>query len=165
METLAHRNIRQILGTRNPQKPASAPVVIDLRPDREPLPTPTLAELFDKLVPRPEDEPAWVGVHAHASPIVSLHTQGVDTTVVNTVSTRQAWQFGLLPLRREEDTLVIATTRRWLSRALPFAEACITGKTRFVLADESSFRAFLDAYHPWPAAAALPMWREPVQGD
>ena len=37
------------------------------------------------------------------------------------ISTRQAWQFRCLPMNIEGDTLVIATTRKHLHRALKFA--------------------------------------------
>ena len=101
-------------------------------------------------------EPAWIELYIQQMGIVSLDAQRIDTTIVTTaLTTRQVWQFDLLPLRREGGRLVLATTTRGLRRAVAFAANAFDEQCQVIVADDRSFEKFVRAYHHWPAGERL----------
>src|SRR5690606_7569558 len=71
-----------------------------------------LYDIEPKLV-----EDAWVEQYIRISGIVDLGEQQIDEQCLRRLNQRQAWQFHMLPLHREDDELHIATTAERLVRA------------------------------------------------
>ena len=66
---------------------------------------------------RPEDiEKAWIEQYLHFGTEVDLDQQRIDTETLRVLNRRQAWQFRMLPLRRDEDELMVATSKDHLPR-------------------------------------------------
>lgn len=64
---------------------------------------------------------------------------------------RQAWQFRMVPMRREEEGyLLIATDGRGLLKAVNFAARSFPLAPSFVLAEERSLQALLMKHYPVP---------------
>ena len=67
---------------------------------------------------------------------------------------RQAWQFRMVPLRREWDHLLVAADARGLLRAVIFAAVALPMPPCFVLAEPASLRALLMRCYPVPPSVA-----------
>lgn len=63
---------------------------------------------------------------------------------------RQAWQFRIVPLRREQDHLLIAAEERGLLKAVNFAGSAFPITPCFVLAEPRSLQALLMRHYPVP---------------
>jgi hypothetical protein len=61
---------------------------------------------------------------------------------------RQAWQFRMLPIRREGAEYMVATVREALPRALRFAMAHVTSPVYFVLAEPNDLGEALMQHYP-----------------
>jgi hypothetical protein len=101
-------------------------------------------------------EQAWIEQYLTLSPVVDLNEQDIDVKVLKVLNRRQAWQFRMLPLRREEDELVIATTQDRLKRAVNFAWRRVHDPVYFLIARRPQLEDFLMQHYPWPAALNLP---------
>ncbi|MBY0308328.1 MAG: hypothetical protein K2Q09_06275 [Phycisphaerales bacterium] len=96
---------------------------------------------------------AWAEQYAAGSPTVDPLKERCDLEVVQTVTRRQAWQFRLLPLRR--DTLgdvMICTSKENLPRALRFAYGHFGPSCSFVVCDDERLLDALEKHHPMPGA-------------
>lgn len=92
-------------------------------------------------------ECVWAEQYADLAGKVSL--EGVEPTreARAAVAPRQAWQFGIFPMREEGGELQIATTRAMLARALRFAVRVLERPCYFVLCDaEELGRALEDHF-------------------
>lgn len=63
---------------------------------------------------------------------------------------RQAWQFRLVPLRREQDHLLIAAEERGLLKAVNFASSAFPVTPCFILAEPRSLQGLLMRHFPVP---------------
>lgn len=96
-------------------------------------------------------EAAWVQQYLSYGTRVDLAQQQVDPQVLGVLTRRQAWQLQLLPLRREEGQLLVATCSSRLARAVKFAWRRL-GEPVFVLvAPKPQLEDHLHEYYPWPA--------------
>jgi len=68
---------------------------------------------------------------------------------------RAAWQLRLLPLRREDGLLIVATTADRLARAATWAGRRIGEPVHLVIADREALHRGLARAYPCPALAAL----------
>ncbi len=110
---------------------------------------------------RPDQvEQAWVEQYLSFSTAVDLQTQGVDAEVLRVLNRRQAWQFRLLPLRREDDEVVMATCSEKLPRAVNFAWNRMSDPVYFLIAQRPQLEQFLQEHYPWPAMEDLPDWHQ-----
>ena len=117
-------------------------------------------QLFD--VPPIAVDAAW------AQQLVALHgardvsRERFDAGSVALLNARQAWQFRLVPLRREltEDEaqghLLVATDRERLRRAIAFATRTLPLAPTFVVATRSSLTCLLE--RAYPVSAAFGRW-------
>lgn len=71
-----------------------------------------------------------------------------DSEVRELVSARQAWQFRVLPVRFEQGALVLATTARFLPRALRFATKVLRYPAIFMLIEPQRLAEALSLRYP-----------------
>lgn len=117
-----------------------------------------LAEELFGVSPR-DVERAWASQYTELTGRVSLTSEQADPEVLATIDRRQAWQFQILPLRREGKELVLATTERALPRAMRFAGWAISPNCSFLVAADRDLARGLDAAYPMRGA------RDALEGD
>ena len=101
-------------------------------------------------------EKAWVDQYVTYSTEVDLEKQKFDVRTLKTINRRQAWQFRMLPIRRENDEMVAATCQDHLRRAVNFAWRHLDEPIYFLIAGRPQLEEFLMEHYPWPAALKLP---------
>ncbi len=101
-----------------------------------------------------EVELAWASQFAGIAERIDPRDEIVELDALLAVSARQAWQFGLLPLRRDGDELVICTTEEHLPRALRFVYRSLRERCSFVIADAESLGEALGEHFPMPGLSA-----------
>lgn len=113
-----------------------------------------LAEMMFGI--RPEDiEKVWIAQYLSYDTSIDLDEQKIDIDALKAVNRRQAWQFGIMPLRREDAELYLATTSEGLPRAVNFAWRRIPDPVFFLIAKRPQLEAFIREHYPWPAAEQL----------
>ncbi len=95
-------------------------------------------------------ERAWVEQFAQITEHVDPRTECVDPAVHDRVTRRQAWQFGMLPLRMDGCELVVATTSESLLRAVRFAGWSMSEPVYFVLAEVEELEEALGEHYAFP---------------
>ncbi len=113
-----------------------------------------IAENLFGLSPR-DVESAWADQFAELTRIVDPCAERIEADVLRAVNRRQAWQFQVLPLRREKMDLLMVTTKENLPRATRFVAWNISDPVFFVLSDQERLVAALNAHFPMPGAASL----------
>lgn len=73
---------------------------------------------------------------------------GFDDDARELVVRRQAWQFGIVPLRLDDGHLVAATSRRQLPRAVRFATRVLRMPIQFEIADDETLAGLLAHQYP-----------------
>jgi len=74
--------------------------------------------------------------------------RGVDDDARELVIRRQAWQFGIVPLRLDDGYLVAATSRKQLPRAVRFATRVLGLAVQFEIADDATLTQLLAHQYP-----------------
>ena len=101
-------------------------------------------------------EAAWAEQFAALHGERDLSAAACEPACVGLLTTRQAWQFRLVPVRRELDGesgvghLLIAAGRRGLRRAMTFAARTMPAAPSFVLATPASLETLLARHYPLP---------------
>lgn len=114
-----------------------------------------LAErLFD--IGAEDVENAWIEQYISFGTEIDLDQQKVEVDTLRVINRRQAWQFRVLPLSREDGELMAATSRDRLRRAVNFAWRRFDEPVYFVIARQPQLEAFLMKHYPWPSALGLP---------
>tara|TARA_B100000900_G_C20180548_1_gene553687 strand:+ start:105 stop:611 length:507 start_codon:yes stop_codon:yes gene_type:complete len=93
-------------------------------------------------------EDAWADQYAELTGELVMDFDSADPSVREVVTSRQAWQFRILPIRWEDGALVLATTRDHLQRALRFATNGIPFPVFFVVTDADSMASGLERHYP-----------------
>ena len=96
-------------------------------------------------------EAAWVDQYLSFETQVDLETQSIDASVLQVVSRRQAWQLQLMPLRREEGCLLVATSEQRLVRSANFVWRRLGEPVLLMVAPAAQLEACLQEHYPWPA--------------
>ena len=92
---------------------------------------------------------AWVKQYMGLGTLVDLDTESLDPDLLGLFTRRQAWQMRLLPLRRENGGVVIATCAERLSRAVTFAWQHVNAPVYVVIATrEQLLRHLMSAWPP-----------------
>ena len=102
-------------------------------------------------------EQAWIDQYLTLNTEVDLATQRIDMQILKVLNRRQAWQFRMLPIRRDRNELVAATCRQRLPRAVNFAWRRLGEPVYFLIASRPQLEEFLMEHYPWPGAGELPM--------
>ncbi|MBK7404957.1 MAG: hypothetical protein IPJ41_10060 [Phycisphaerales bacterium] len=93
-------------------------------------------------------ERAWASQYTELTGRVSIPASPAEPEVLSAIERRQAWQFQILPLRREGRELIVATTERALPRAMRFAGWAIPHSCSFVIATDRDMARGLDKAYP-----------------
>jgi len=108
-----------------------------------------LAERLFGIDPRAVED-AWVEQYIRVTGVVDLSEQEIDTDCLRVLNRRQAWQFHLLPMHRDEQSLSMATSAEDLVRSVNFATRTIQEPVHFLIAEREQLRTFLMRYYPVP---------------
>ena len=96
-------------------------------------------------------EDIWAEATIRLAELVRPEARELDPNVLDLVTRRQAWQFRFLPIRLDEDgSLVAATTRKHLTRAVRFATRVLDRPCRFVMTDAEYLAGKLDEHYALP---------------
>ncbi len=93
-------------------------------------------------------EQAWATQYSHMAEQVDLTCESPESSVLDRIERRQAWQFRVVPIRVEDNGLVLATSRQNLPRALRFSNRCLVCEASLVIAGESDLMAALQRFYP-----------------
>ena len=106
-----------------------------------------LAEEMFGVSPRAVER-AWAAQFARIAEWIRVEAEEPGGDALGMIENRQAWQFGILPVRIEYEELVIATTEDRLARALRFSGWRIPMQCRFVLCEEEPLFDALAGHYP-----------------
>lgn len=95
-------------------------------------------------------EDAWVQQYIRTAGVIDLEEQDIDAECLRLLNRRQAWQFHLLPLKRDDNTLSMATSAEDLVRSVNFATRTIDEPVYFLIARRTQLREFLMQHYPVP---------------
>jgi len=93
-------------------------------------------------------EGVWARQYEHLTRELTLDEVDFDPGVADLVSPRQAWQFRVLPIAFDGGSLMLATTRPSLTRALRFATRVLRHPAMFLLLEPDALAAELERRHP-----------------
>lgn len=112
-----------------------------------------LAERMYGICPR-DVEQAWAEQYASMVEPIDPRRSTSEPDALAALTSRQAWQFAMLPLRYSSGELIACTTQVHLARALRFAAWKVPGPVRFVLARASHLGEALESQYPVPGMRA-----------
>jgi hypothetical protein len=112
-----------------------------------------LAERLFGVSPRAVED-AWTQQFVSRTGAVDLDALDVDPDCLRLLSARQAWQFQLLPVARDSDSIQLATPASNLVRAVNFASRRFNEPAHFVIAGEHQLRKYLMGRYPVPQYVA-----------
>lgn len=104
-------------------------------------------------------EKAWVEQYLSYETEVDLESQHIDVEVLKVINRRQAWQFRILPVQRDESTheMIAVTSKEFLRRAVNFAWRQVNDPVYFLVARRPQLEEFLMKHYPWPGALDIPV--------
>ena len=108
-----------------------------------------LAERLYGINPRAVED-AWVEQYLRTVGTIDLDQVEIDTQCLRLLNRRQAWQFHLLPLHRDDSVLSMATTADNLVRSVNFSSRKIDEPVHFMIAERGQLREFLMKHFPVP---------------
>lgn len=100
-------------------------------------------------------ERCWSLQYAGLAEHVDPRTVEPQAAALSAISRRQAWQFGVLPLRFEGRELIACTTVEHLCRALRFVGWRVGPEVTFVLSDADALGEALSRHYPMGGMATL----------
>jgi hypothetical protein len=112
-----------------------------------------LAERLFGLDPR-DIEAAWVRQYVELAGTIDPIVLDVDRACVTLINRRQAWQFHLGVVGREDGELVLVTDEKHLARALRFAAGTFKEPTFVRVTDATKLNEFLMDHYPVPTFIA-----------
>ena len=112
-----------------------------------------LAERLYGVDPRAVED-AWVQQYVSRTGAINLDEMEMDPGVRSVISTRQAWQFHLMPIKRDEDSIHVATTAPNLIRCVNFATRRFNEPAHFIIASDRQLRQYLMRHYPVPQYVA-----------
>ena len=108
-----------------------------------------LAERLYGISPQAVED-AWVEQYLRIAGVFDLEQVRIDTDCLRLLNRRQAWQFHVLPLNRQQESVSAATTADNLVRAVNFATRKFDEPIHFVIAEREQLRSFLMKHYPVP---------------
>jgi hypothetical protein len=94
-------------------------------------------------------EEAWAYQYAYNAPTIDPVSFIPRSDAMALVTARQAWQFRCLPMNIEGNTLVLATTPKYLHRALKFATRVLDRPAYFMMTTEARLASALSDHYPF----------------
>lgn len=95
-------------------------------------------------------EDAWVQQYLQIAGTVDLDEQRMDEECLRLINRRQAWQFHVLPMHRDDQNVSVATTAEGLVRAVNFSTRTLDEPVLFQIAERQQLREFLMKHYPVP---------------
>ncbi|HWE01774.1 MAG TPA: hypothetical protein VG326_05140 [Tepidisphaeraceae bacterium] len=95
-------------------------------------------------------EDAWVQQYLRTVGVVDLDEHEVETECLRLLSRRQAWQFHMLPMNRDTNSVQVATSAEDLVKSVNFSSRRIDEPVNFVIAERKQLREFLMRHYPVP---------------
>lgn len=95
-------------------------------------------------------EDAWVEQYVRATGVVDLNEMQPEADCLRLLNRRQAWQFHLLPIRRQPEGIELATDADNLVRSVNFAVRTLDEPVYFMIAERTQLREFLMKHYPVP---------------
>ena len=108
-----------------------------------------LAERLYGIDPKAVED-AWVEQYLRTVGVVDLEDQRIETEALRQLNRRQAWQFHVLPMNRQNENLNMATSKENLVRAVNFSARKLDEPVYFLLAERAQLREFLMKHYPVP---------------
>lgn len=108
-----------------------------------------LAERLYGISPKAIED-AWIEQYVRTTGVVDLTEVEPEAECLRLLNRRQAWQFHILPLRRDENSLQLATDPDNLVRSVNFAMRKLDEPVHFLIAERSQLREFLMKHYPVP---------------
>lgn len=108
-----------------------------------------LAERLYGINPKAVED-AWVEQYLRTVGVVDLDDHEIETDCLRVLSRRQAWQFRMLPMTREIESLQMATSADNLVRSVNFSTRAIDEPVNFLIAERKQLREFLMKHYPVP---------------
>ncbi|MFG0328676.1 MAG: hypothetical protein ACF8PN_02150 [Phycisphaerales bacterium] len=93
-------------------------------------------------------EAAWAEQFAQITQRIDPQSEEICPQALQLVNRRQAWQFQLLPIRRDGREFMVATTVENLPRAARFFAWRLGEPVYFVLCDDDALEAALRRHYP-----------------
>lgn len=93
-------------------------------------------------------EKAWAEQYAQLAEWVDPSIAHVDPAVIALITRRQAWQFSILPIGMQADTIRVCTTAEHLCRALNFATKHFPTACYFLMASPEDLARALQRHYP-----------------
>jgi hypothetical protein len=94
-------------------------------------------------------EQAWASQYAMIARRIDPLVVEIDPELSELVSKRQAWQFGLIPVRQVEDETEFVTASECLARALRFVGWRMNGLCTFGICDLDTLKSGLSMHYPF----------------
>ena len=92
-------------------------------------------------------ERAWIEQTQERATIFDAE-RGIEDEARDLVVRRQAWQFGIVPLRIDDGYLIAATSRKQLPRAVRFATRVLGMPVQFEIAEDDELSHLLAVQYP-----------------
>jgi hypothetical protein len=108
-----------------------------------------LAERLYGISPRAVED-AWVEQYLRIVGTIDLDEQVCDEQCLRLLSRRQAWQFHVLPMNRDDGDLSVATSADGLVRGVNFSVRTLGEPVYFRIAQREQLREFLMRHYPVP---------------
>ena len=105
-------------------------------------------------------EGAWVEQYSVLTEGITPDFSRQDPSVLNVITTRQAWQFRIVPVCWDEGSLVLTTTNKQMARALRFATKVIPFPVYFLLIQPEAMAEALNHSYPMPGLDAAVVLEE-----
>jgi hypothetical protein len=99
-------------------------------------------------------ELAWAEQYAAIADQVDPRGERIDTSALDTIDRRQAWQFQVLPLHFDGPELVLCTTQENLPRALRFVGWRIGRQAYLVVSEAGALGEALASHYPMDGMTA-----------
>jgi len=118
-----------------------------------PKPFGLLAEQMFGVSPRAV-EGAWASQYARLADWVEPAEVSPGRDALEMLDARQAWQFGVLPVRVDDEGLELATSEERLAKALRFTGWRVSMPCRFVMCDEAALMEAVTRHYPMAGLSA-----------
>ncbi len=99
-------------------------------------------------------EEAWANQYATLTRTIDPAVEVFEDRAKELITRRQAWQFRILPIRFDENELMIATTQQHLRRALRFSGNILNVPLYFVMTSPDALGDALCKHYPLPGFTA-----------
>ena len=94
-------------------------------------------------------EQAWAAQYALIAPRIDPATIEIEVGVLELITKRQAWQFGLIPVADLGEEIQFVTSRESLARALRFVGWRMPNLCTFAICDLETLKRGLDTHYPF----------------